>query len=1109
MTDLLNQKTVSRLCQDVTLSEKQNDSARQWLDLLNRGNLEKETENYRVFGDLILRDILNYSEEEIRGGTNKNKMEFHFSDSEGKKTLCFEAKGTKTENLFAMQNRNKGEHSTPIHQTWDYMGEFGMEYGVCTNYRHFVLITKQFGYSKYYLFDFKTISADPDKLREFVGIFSRNRMIEDGFVEKIQKESAVEEREFTKEFYKLFHETRLMMIKAFEEKENVTKSEAIYFTQLFLNRIIFIFFVEDRGFIPDKNLFTSRILSILDSDQCTEHSKKIHDDIRELFVIFDKGSKMLDITGFNGGLFNGMMPEKIYFSDIRDDKFFDDVKQYSMLSEDTKLNEKASRIIAKIPGINPIITNLLIMDSFDFNSEVNVNILGHIFEQSISDLEELKKEGRISKRKKDGVYYTSEHITDYICKNTIIPYLSKSKTANTPQDLVSEYTADDTLDELEEKFRNIKILDPACGSGAFLVKAVDILLEIHKIISDYKSSSGKYSTGDQTHITKWSEESNMRMIIEDNIYGVDINSQSVEIARLSMFFKTASYHRKLPDLSKNIVIGNSLISDRAVDTSGFLWEEKFPDIFIHPSLKKHIEQGHIDGFDVIIGNPPWQILKPDVDEFFSPLYENNTEDNAGGQKKFSMLAKNHKNNFMKKSLVSAQTLKDWNEYQDNYKRQMAFFKESDDYPHQVSRVSGKIASSDANLYKLFIEKSHALLKPDGYCGLVVPSGFYSDLGSKGLREFLLTKNKLIHLFSFINKKAIFQDVHRQFKFCTMIFSKGGKTNRFLASFYLNDDTNLDDYKKIAYDYDINLIKTSSPDSLSFVECKNKTEFEILEKLYQYPLLSSDEWTVFRPAREFDMTNDAKLFHTANIGNLLYEGKMMHMFTDKFSKPRYWIDEKEGGDVLRSKEINRMKKISKDHNISPRIDSEEYRLVWRGIASSTNERTLISTVLPPKRFLGNSLNYLKPLKFDGEKYVQPISNKEMFFICGMFNSFPVDFILRHKVSSNINNFYIMELPIPRYDENNKLHKKISINAIKLICAPKQYDAMTDHMDVISFITDPERRQAIMAQSNAVSAKIYNLTKQELKTVLDNFPIVDNDFKENVLDEFDLIGDNYNG
>ena len=524
--------------------------------------------------------------------------------------MCIETKGTDNKDLFVIQHRSKKEHETPIKQTWDYMGKIGLDYGICTNYKHFVLITKEFGYSKYHFFNFKSIKNNKQKLREFIGIFSRERIIDLGFVEKLQKESIIQERDITKEFYTLFHTTRLMLIKVFQmgfhkefPDEDVARNKAIRATQIFLNRLIFIFFVADRGFIPDTRLFTNRILNLLESGQSTEHSTKIYDDIKELFVAFDKGSRLLSIFGFNGGMFDEkifdkVIPKGICFSDIKNEKFFDEFKESSQLVKSIKLNENVTQIISKIPDLNPIIPNLLRMDSYDFNTDINVNILGHIFEQSISDLEKLREEG-ISQRKKDGVYYTPEHITDYICRNTIIPYLSKSN-VSTVSELINEYL--DSVDELEDKFKKIKILDPACGSGAFLIKAIDILLEIHKEIQNLKTV--KQHHNEQSQITKeWNEDKEIRTIIENNIYGVDINSESIEITKLSLFLKLASNERKLIGLSKNILQGNSLLDDKKITPNAFSWTDKFPEIL--GSLMD------ARGFNVVVGNPPYFNLASD------------------------------------------------------------------------------------------------------------------------------------------------------------------------------------------------------------------------------------------------------------------------------------------------------------------------------------------------------------------------------------------------------------------------------------------------------------------------------------------------------------------
>lgn len=579
---LFNAKTIKKLCQDIAITDKQRESAKEWLKLLEENKLEDEKKNYFRFGQIILQDILGYSVKEI--DFESDNVEFQFTNSEGKKMLCFETKGTSTKDLFASQHRQKKEHETPIKQTWDYMGSIGLDYGICTNYRNFVLITKEIGYSKYHKFDFESIKSDEEKLKEFVGIFSRERLIEKGFAKKLYHESIIEEREFTKEFYKLFHETRLMLIKTFREKPDVTKEEAIHYAQLYLNRIIFMFFAEDNGLIYNR-LFSEKILEILKSPLVSEHSRLVSDQNLNLFSALNKGSSILRIYGFNGGLFEETIPPKIYFTDLQDPKSFSDVKQNSALSMKLKLDDFSEKIIKKYSGqLNPIITNFLIMDSFDFTSEINVNILGHIFEQSINDLEEIRQE-ETSRRKKEGVYYTPEYITDYICRNTIIPYLSKNN-FTTISELIKEYTGN--IEELEERLKKIKILDPACGSGAFLVKAADILLGIDEEIQNQKYRASNFQ------ITEFSEEKEITKIIQDNIFGVDINEESVEITKLSLFLKTAATNHKLTNLSNNIKVGNSIIDDPQIaNKKAFDWKKEFPDI---------INNG---GFSVIIGNPPY------------------------------------------------------------------------------------------------------------------------------------------------------------------------------------------------------------------------------------------------------------------------------------------------------------------------------------------------------------------------------------------------------------------------------------------------------------------------------------------------------------------------
>ena len=614
MNDLFNPKTVKKLCSNIEISSEQEEAAKEWLNLLKKGLLKDEKNNYFKFAEIILKRLLGY--DIINDMSHeKGNIEFSFKNKKGKTVLGIEVKGT-GKDLFTEQKGYKEWQKTPIHQLWNYMGELSLDYGIATNYKHFVLIGRK-GTSATHYFNFEEIRDDKEKLKEFIAIFSKEQIINKGFIEELEKASAIEEREFTKEFYKLFNETRLMLVKEFQEN-GTNKDEAIHYSQLFLNRLMFIFFAEDTHKLKAR-IFENSVISILKAEMLIlDESHQVSNIIVNLFKSLDAGSERFSIFGFNGGLFKDEVPSNIFFNDLRDKEFFKDVYQNSKLKKEMKLDDVSKSIFDKYQNkLNPIISNLILMALFDFKTEISVNILGHVFEQSLSDLEVLK-EGEVSKRKKEGVFYTPEYITDYICRNTIIPYLSKENARN-PYDLILEYSSN--IEDLESKLNHIKIVDPACGSGAFLIKAVDVLLELFKEIQIFKQREGAYTSvkrgrkkiKDEGQFTfeKWHEEDEAKEIIKNNIYGVDINEESVEITKLSLFLKIARSGEKLIDLSKNIKCGNSLIDDSEVDSKAFNWKQEFKEIF------------YKGGFDIVVGNPPYIFAREKISELEKSYYSEN------------------------------------------------------------------------------------------------------------------------------------------------------------------------------------------------------------------------------------------------------------------------------------------------------------------------------------------------------------------------------------------------------------------------------------------------------------------------------------------------------
>ena len=421
-------------------------------------------------------------------------------------------------------NKRYNREQSPIEQVTNYASiKEETQWAFVSNYDEFRFFNPSYR-EKYISFKFKQLT-DPNILKRFLLIFSKFSLIDKDIPQTLLKETRIIERELEDEFYKLFSETRLMLIKELEySSDNIDRIEAIRLAQLILNRFIFLCFAEDLRLIPSETT-ADVLLTPIRHKNLFEFT--MWDRLNELFRFADKGNEKRKIGAFNGGLFKESLRHLEIRDEIEDLSFFSDC--YKTWKFEEKYDEIESLLGEYKDSLNPIYKNLLIISSFDFGSELSVNILGHIFENSIGDIEELQEE-TTQRRKKDGVFYTPEHITDYICRNTIIPYLSITGKSKTVHELIAEYELNNNLDTLDMKLKNIKILDPSCGSGAFLNKSVDVLFEIHKALFDSKYSDEKLDKYFDTLDSR-------RQIISNNIYGVDLNEESIEITKLSLFLK--------------------------------------------------------------------------------------------------------------------------------------------------------------------------------------------------------------------------------------------------------------------------------------------------------------------------------------------------------------------------------------------------------------------------------------------------------------------------------------------------------------------------------------------------------------------------------------------
>ncbi|EDN67972.1 type II DNA modification enzyme [Beggiatoa sp. PS] len=442
-----------------------------------------------------------------------------------------------------------------------------------------------------------------------------------------------------------------------------------------------------------------------------------------------------------------------------------------------------------------------------------------------------------------------------------------------------------------------------------------------------------------------------------------------------------------------------------------------------------------------------------------------------------------------KLLQQPEILEAWLAYQSRFPHLSKYFRASDQYPHQMAVVNGKKTGSDINLYKLFLEQCVNLLKTGGQCGIVIPSGIYTDLGATGLRQLLFNETQITSLFCFENRKAIFEGVHRSFKFVVLSFEKGKKTTEFPAMFMRHDVNELADFPQTGtLILNTDLIRRLSPDSQSVMEFKNAMDVHIAEKMLQFPLLGEKLEGVWNLAltSEFHMTNDSHLFHTEPAKDRLplYEGKMIHQFEHQFAEPRYWVDEEEGRKALLGK---------KAEDSGQLLDYQRYRLGFRDVASSTNERTMIATVLPPKIFCPHTMS----LEMVAQSSLSP---KERIFLVALFNSYLVDYLIRQRITAHLSFFFVYNLPIPRLTKTDAAFTPIVTRAAQLICTTPEFDDLAKAVGLNSHkngVTDPKKRAQLRAELDGMVAHLYGLTQKEFEHILATFPLVKPEVKESAL------------
>uniref|UniRef100_A0A7V2ZKH4 site-specific DNA-methyltransferase (adenine-specific) n=1 Tax=Ignavibacterium album TaxID=591197 RepID=A0A7V2ZKH4_9BACT len=526
----------------------------------------------------------------------------------------------------------------------------------------------------------------------------------------------------------------------------------------------------------------------------------------------------------------------------------------------------------------------------------------------------------------------------------------------------------------------------------------------------------------------------------------------------------------------------------------FHWHLEFPDVFqVPPSEliaseeKQTLEQfnpqtGWLGGFDVVLGNPPWEKLQPEEVKFFAGL--NNDISNEKDAKKRKEL--------IKKLAVNDNYLyKLWVEYQNKIERISRYIIECGLYRYS--------AKGNINLYKIFTDLSRTLINANGMCGIISQSGILTDDLSKEFFYDLISRYQIHSIYDFINTKKLF-DIDSRIKFCLITLTKM-ETRSSIFKFNLVDVDEIKNKENEVY-IRIDDIELINPNTKNCPLVTDRNSFELIKNIYSKSIilksyspavksLNIDFW-----GEMFNMTRATKYRWdeiNENINLLpLYESKYFHQFDPKFAAFNDCDEDKRIKGVTNYLSISDKKSdIKMDFRFY--VNEEEvldkcrrynlekkWVLAFRSVTSATNERTIISAILP--RFgMSNSIN------------IALTNNAELAaYICFCCNTFLCDFIASSKVGNQNLNIYIIE-QLPLYDystltEGNK--KFIKDRLLELIYFT---DYLKDFANDYSyfgqrFIWDEERRFIMRCELDALYFHLYEIERDDVDYIMETFPIV---------------------
>ena len=902
-------------------------------------------------------------------------------------------------------------------------------------------------------------------------------------------------------------------------REDLTESKETALKIMY--RLWFILYAESRDLLPvrDGRYTPLSLLSIKNGLDGMEQKPDDHDCWDRILELFDgirNGSPEHNLPQYNGDLFKHdpqidsiVMPNRHFVRALR-----------GLVERDGEPVDYASLGVRHLGNIYETLMeftvrqadrDIVLVEDGDTVREVASKLeSAHTYKKN--DIYIISKTGSMS-RKSSGSYYTPEEIVTFLVRRGLEPIFEEREgLIGADLKLYKKNPTDKNHTICMDRLLDIQVLDPAMGSGHFLVEALNQITQwatgmlerhpehplLHEIENDRKTiMNAQKERGIKINSELLTHDVLLkRRIMKRCIFGVDINPLAVELARVSLWLDSFAIGVPLTYLNHHIKAGDSTIGvwrkdvenvkDRSLDdwmsitdhlgdvisqvshnadvtiqqvrasedahdeynrkmasytdmldvycaaqiepdiipktknVMGYIRrfsDVKLVDKDMRRALDKarylrnkhgffHWELEMMDaftdaryGFDLIVGNPPYDKIKPNDDEFFTRYYP-----------AFKSLDPKPKKDAKKAEILEDPMIKK------EYSASVTAFKQKSMF-YTTCELQGV---GDRDLSKLLLERMFAL-SPGGVISVLLPSQILSNAGSAAIRAKILDSN-IRQLYVFENRKKIFP-IHSSYRLVLLTMRNVSGPDAFGAGFYLH---HLDSLKRPDMEKDKfhtlskNTIRTTSPDILDIPEVGG-AGMDIVAKMSTNPTLGAetkDGWSVAFSAG-FHRTNDADLLKEDQSGWPVLEGRNIHQFNHRFAKPKYTASKSAGLEREKRKRV---------YGGYSREFYHSFRLVFRDISSPTNMRTVIAAIIPPQRFYTNALRSVVLARNEviqiGNDY-----NRHMAYLCGVINSTSFDFVARSKAQMHTSTI-LKTIPMPDhmyYDEVAKLAAKLSVGA----------------------------------------------------------------------------------